>query len=208
MGIVFISINDEFNELAKKAGYEVYNMRVEHWVPRRKTYYMSPANSIGFMDGGIDLALSRTVMPGIEPIVKKAVKVFGKSNRIDRKYLPIGSSIIIDWDEKTSLVVAPTMLLPQDINGTENVYWAVKSCLFNVLKNRGQKIDQIDIILTSAGCGFGKLSGAVAWEQTAKAIETYKDFDCTRVNSHVVLAEPNLNAQAKIYQNHEFINIL
>jgi len=208
MGIVFISINDEFNALAKKAGYEVYNMRVEHWVPRRKTYYMSPANSIGFMDGGIDLALSRTVMPGIEPVVKKAVKVFGKPNRINRQYLPIGSSIIIDWDENTSLVVAPTMLLPQDINGTENVYWAVKSCLFNVLKNHGQKLDQVDIILTSAGCGFGKLSGVIAWEQTAKAIGSYNDFKCVQVNSHVVLAEPNLNAQAKIYQNHEFINIL
>ena len=50
MGIVFISINEEFNQLAKKAGWEVYNMRVEHWVPRRKTDYMSPANSLGFME--------------------------------------------------------------------------------------------------------------------------------------------------------------
>lgn len=50
MGILFISINEEFNKLAKKAGYEVYNMSVEHWVPRRKTYYMSPANSMGFME--------------------------------------------------------------------------------------------------------------------------------------------------------------
>ncbi len=144
MGILFISINDEFNKLAKKTGWEVYNMRVEHWVPRRKTYYMSPANSLRFMerlqvkpkasrhicrDGGIDLALSRQVMPGIEPVVKKAVKIFGKTNRINRQYLPIGSSIIIDHDENTSLVVAPTMLLPQDINGTDNVYWAVRSCL-------------------------------------------------------------------------------
>ena len=46
MGLDFISINDEFNGLAKKAGFEVYNIQV----PRRKTYYMSPSNSLGFME--------------------------------------------------------------------------------------------------------------------------------------------------------------
>jgi hypothetical protein len=40
MGLDFISINDKFNGLAKKEGFEVYNMRVEYWVPRRKTYYI------------------------------------------------------------------------------------------------------------------------------------------------------------------------
>lgn len=100
------------------------------------------------------------------------------------------------------------MLLPQDINGTENVYWAVKSCLFNVLENFGEKMDQIDIIITAVGCGFGKLTWTIAWEQTANAIKSYKDFKCVRDNSHVILAEPNLSTQAKIYQNHEFINIL
>ena len=147
-------------------------------------------------------------MPGIEPVVKQAVKVFGKPNRINREYLPIGSSIIVDHDETVSLVVAPTMLLPQDITGTNNVYWAVRSCLYNVLVNNKKKLDDVDIILTSTGCGFGKLTGTVAWEQTAKALGDYTNYSCKSVNSHVVLAEPNLSEQAKIYQNHEFINIL
>lgn len=193
MPIVFISLNDEFNELAKKDKFEVYNIKVENWITRCSTYYMSPANSLGFMDGGIDLALSHIVMPDIEPIVKKAVEMFGKLNRIDRKYLPIGSSIIINYNDNSSLVVAPTMLLPQDINNTNNVYWAVKSCLFNVLINHGRELNNIDIILTSAGCGFGKLTGQHAWEQTKQAIYSYKEFVCTQVNSHVVLAEPNLH---------------
>jgi O-acetyl-ADP-ribose deacetylase (regulator of RNase III) len=59
---------------------------------------MSSANSLGFMDGCIDLALSRIVMPGIEPTLKKAIKNYGKLSRIDRMYLPIGSSIIIGYD--------------------------------------------------------------------------------------------------------------
>ena len=208
MPIIFVSLNNEFIEMTKQAGFESYFMKVDEFKPTKTTYYMSPANSLGFMDGGIDLALSRVVMPGIETTVKKAIKNYGKLSRIDRMYLPIGSSIIISYDEIKNLVVAPTMLLPQDINNTDNVYWAVKSCLYNVLVNKGEKLNSVDIVLTSAGCGFGKLSAQTAYEQTMRAIKEYANFNCEAVNSHVVLAEPNLSSQPKIYMNHEFIDIL
>lgn len=208
MPILFVSLNEEFIQMTKKAGFESYLMKIDNFKPNKKTYYMSPANSLGFMDGGIDLALSRDVMPGIEQTVKKAIKNYGKLSRIDRMYLPIGSSIIISYDDIKNLVVAPTMLLPQDINNTDNVYWAVKSCLFNILVNKNENINDVDIILTSSGCGFGKLSAQTAFEQTMKAIKDYSNFSCSCLNSHVVIAEPNLSQQPKIYMNHEFIDIL
>lgn len=76
------------------------------------------------------------------------------------------------------------------------------------LKISGKKWIKLILILTAVGCGFGKLTGTISWEQIANAIKSYKDFKCVRANSHVILAEPNLSTQAKIYQNHEFINIL
>ena len=208
MPIIFISIDKEFNNLATSSGYDAYFMKIEDWVPSKKTYYMSPANSLGFMDGGIDLALSRQVMPGIELTVKKAIQNYGKLSRIDRKYLPIGSSIIICYDEIKNLVVSPTMLLPQDINNTDNVYWSVMACLHNVIINKKENLDLIDIILTSAGCGFGKLTAKDSFDQTLKAIKDFPNYNCAKPNSQVILAQPNLEQQPKIYMNHEFIDIL
>ena len=36
------------------------------------TAFVSPANSLGFMDGGIDFVLSRFMFPGVEASVKAA----------------------------------------------------------------------------------------------------------------------------------------
>jgi len=111
MPIKFISLNYDFVNKIKALGYEAHAMKIEEYTPVRHTYYVSPANSLCFMDGGIDLSLSRNVMPGIEQKVQDIVKMYGKTNLLGRKYLPIGSSIIVPYDNMKSLVVAPTMLL-------------------------------------------------------------------------------------------------
>ena len=109
-------------------------------------FYVSPANSLGFMDGGIDKPLSCVVFPEIEPIVKENVKYYGKLDNIDRKYLPIGSSIIVQpstddiyldhvKDRNSYLVVAPTMLLPQRVDKTKNCYYATMATMYNVVVN-------------------------------------------------------------------------
>jgi len=49
-------------------------MKVQDYIPTKKTYYVSPANSLCFMDGGIDYALSRIIFPNIEMEVKKYCK--------------------------------------------------------------------------------------------------------------------------------------
>ncbi len=40
------------------------------------------------------------------------------------------------------------MLLPQNISKTNNVLYATMACLYNVLINKGEKLEDIDIILT------------------------------------------------------------
>jgi hypothetical protein len=65
MGIKFITLNEKFANEIKKLGYDVEIKKIEDYIPDKKTYYVSPANSLCFMDGGIDYALSRIIFPGI-----------------------------------------------------------------------------------------------------------------------------------------------
>ena len=83
------------------------------------------------MDGGIDKALSQIVFPGIETEVKSIVNNIGIRTLLNRPYLPIGSSIIIEKGQK-NLIVAPTMLLPQNVSNTLNAYYATMAVLYKL----------------------------------------------------------------------------
>jgi hypothetical protein len=75
----------------------------------KQTAFVSPANSLLFMDGGIDRAYSRTMWPGIESICKDRLKRLGNLDFIDRPFLPIGSAIVVaDPTLSQWLVCAPT----------------------------------------------------------------------------------------------------
>jgi len=72
----------------KKHGYEAKCMNIQDYANSKRTdkhknikrtYYVSPANSLCFMDGGIDYALSRIMFPEIEPYIKNVVKGIGLS---------------------------------------------------------------------------------------------------------------------------------
>src|SRR3990167_3412702 len=72
---------------------------------------VSPANSYGYMDGGIDRIYRNHFGMQIERTVQESIKALGQS------YLPVGSSIIVQTnDSKIPLmIVAPTMFLPEPI---------------------------------------------------------------------------------------------
>jgi O-acetyl-ADP-ribose deacetylase (regulator of RNase III) len=222
MPIKFVSTLPEF--VSKMEGnYESYCMNIEDYKCERRTYYVSPANSLGFMDGGIDYALSRVVFPDIEVIVKEAIKKEGKESLIGRWYLPIGSSIIIPYNNHY-LVVAPTMLLPQNVSNTRNAYYATMATLRNIVNNCGESIDDVDIIFTSMCCGYGKMSVDESIKQILEGISDYDSYIPEYANEGseyanegseyanegseyaCVINEPNLYEQPKIYENCEFFN--
>lgn len=209
MPIIFISLHESFNEKMKKYGYECKTMKIQDYVPVRKTYYVSPANSLCFMDGGIDYALSRIVFPNIEPEVKKIVKELDIKSLLGRAYLPIGSSIILNKGMK-SLVIAPTMLLPQNVSSTSNAYYATMAVLHNVLIHNHEDINDVDIIFTSLCCGYGKMDEDLSINQIIKGIHEYKNYNPILMeikNIKILLKEPNLYEQPKYYQNTEFMEI-
>lgn len=207
MPIKFISLNYDFVNKIKALGFEAFDMKIEEYKPVRHTYYVSPANSLCFMDGGIDLSLSRNIFPGIEQKVKDIVNIHGKTNLLGRKYLPIGSSIIVPYDNMKSLIVSPTMLLPQNVSETQNAYYSVIAVLYNILINNKKSLDDIDIIFTSMCCGFGKMSVKKSIVQTLKAINNYEKYNPFIVNNNIILNEPTLRQQPKIYQNTEWFPI-
>jgi O-acetyl-ADP-ribose deacetylase (regulator of RNase III) len=205
MPLVFISLNTEFTEIMRSRGYEAHTMKIQDWQPRaRATYYVSPANSLCFMDGGIDMALSRIVFPGIESRVKRTVRSLGIYTKFGRPYLPIGSSVILNEAADKALVVAPTMLLPQPVPETRNAYWATRAILYNVLVNGKRSLDNVDILMTAMCCGYGEMPAEVAANQICEAIADYTSYGPSRVSPEIVVHEPNLDEQPPYYQNTEW----
>jgi O-acetyl-ADP-ribose deacetylase (regulator of RNase III) len=214
MPIIFITLSETYAEKIRQHGFESLVMKIQDYQPRstaRMTYYVSPANSLCFMDGGIDYALSRQVFPGIEPLVKQQVRALGRQTLLGRHYLPIGSSIILDPQQtqqpKKSLVVAPTMLLPQAVPDTRNAYYATMAVLYNILVNRGETLADVDILMTSFCCGYGKMNESESIQQITNGIRDYMTYQPIWTAKNIVLAEPNLWEQPKYYQNTEWMII-
>lgn len=208
MPILFISLSDTYTEKIKQYGFEAKTMKIQDYIPKsnKKTYYISPANSLCFMDGGIDYALSRIIFPNIEIEVKNIVKQLGITSIVRKPYLPIGSSIIVNKGDK-SLVISPTMLLPQNVSNTKNAYYATMAVLYNILINMKENIEEIDILFTSFCCGYGKMEEDVSIQQIMDGIKDYSNYKPEVIYKNIIINEPNLYEQPKYYQNTEFFSI-
>jgi O-acetyl-ADP-ribose deacetylase (regulator of RNase III) len=90
--------------------------------------FVSPANSFGFMDGGVDQAYMRFFDWEAQNAVRQWLdgEFFGE--------LPVGQATAVctrtglPW-----LIVAPTMRTPRNIAGTPNVYLAFRAALATAL---------------------------------------------------------------------------
>lgn len=209
MPIKFISLNNEFINKMKNNGYESYNIKIENYAPNfnKKTYYISPSNSLCFMDGGIDDVYNKIIFPNVEYEIKKIIKSLNIKSIVGKYYLPIGSSIIINDKNNKSIIFSPTMLLPQNVSNTQNAYYSTMAILYNILINKNENINNIDIIFTSLCCGYGKMDVDESIKQIIKGINDYKNYKPKIINDNIIINEPNLYEQPKYYQNTEFFNI-
>lgn len=93
---------------------------------------VSPANSFGFMNGGIDFSISKNLGWHIEKKLQKIIreKYFGE--------LLIGQAEIIETDsvDFPYLISAPTMRTPMTILRTPNIYLAMKAILILVKEKK------------------------------------------------------------------------
>ena len=79
--------------------------------------------------------------------------------------------------------------------------------LYNILINRGENLDDVDILLTSFCCGYGRMSEQESLNQILDGIRDYQSYQPKRISDSVILAEPSLGEQPKYYQNTEWMDI-
>ena len=85
---------------------------------------VSPANSFGFMDGGIDAVFREFFGVQIEQTVQDAI------NRRPEGQLPVGASLVVRTGHPhvPYLIVAPTMEVPEMV-ANQNCYRALRAVL-------------------------------------------------------------------------------
>jgi O-acetyl-ADP-ribose deacetylase (regulator of RNase III) len=190
MPIKFITLNHSFVREIQKHGFQAEMMRIKDYVPNpnRKTYYISPANSTGNMGAGVDYDLSRIIFPNIENNVVNIINKLNCKNKDGENHLPIGSSIIIDIDKYRSLVISPTMLIPEDVSKTQNAYYATIATLYNILINKEENIKDIDILLPAFCCGFGKMDEITSINQILKGFDDFKNYKPKIINNNIILS--------------------
>ena len=130
---------------------------------------VSPANSYGFMDGGIDRDYATFFGP---PLQQKIAAIIASR---PEGYLPLGASTLISTGHSQIpfLILAPTMITPEFIP-PDNVYRAMRA----VLRLTVQHADDLKHLFSPAlGTGVGGLSPEIS---AASMAEAYRDFIAAR----------------------------
>jgi O-acetyl-ADP-ribose deacetylase (regulator of RNase III) len=212
--IIFFDKDEEFSaEMLKqfKRHFENYTIAVFNGdvrqVPRDRTVFISPANSLGFMDGGID-DIYRKMFPEVERLVQAKIKTYDYQSALGRYFLPIGSAAIVDAGTQCKLVCAPTMWLPEPVKDTQNAYWAFRAILalvdkFN--KKSREKIQTIACPGLATGCGrmsFSECASQILRAMVDHELQTYPDQKPS--DPTVVWNEPNKEEQSELAQNEPF----
>lgn len=127
---------------------------------------VSPSNSFGYMDGGIDSAYRDFFGVEIESRLQEHIGILHEGE------LPVGQAIVLDTGHEAIpfLVAAPTMRVPTDIDETVNVYLAFRAALLAVRRHNESGGYIIRSLLAPAfGTGVGGMNYARAARQMAAA---------------------------------------
>jgi O-acetyl-ADP-ribose deacetylase (regulator of RNase III) len=123
---------------------------------------VSPANSFGYMDGGLDLLYSQHFGWDLEKRLR-AVLVAEHDGE-----LPVGQAVIVETgrEDVRYLISAPTMRVPSNIEDTVNVYLAFRAVLRAVKGfNRVNPGAIRSFLCPALGTGEGRVSyERCAWQ--------------------------------------------
>ena len=128
---------------------------------------VSPANSYGFMDGGIDAAYSRFFGPQVQAAVQDAI------NHRPEGYLPVGSALAVrtGHSQIPFLIVAPTMHTPEEVPST-NCYRAMRAVL-RLLAT--EPTLGSEVFSPGLGTGIGRVPPAEAAQHILEAYIDWRD---------------------------------
>lgn len=131
--------------------------------------YVSPANSYGIMDGGIDAAFSAR-FPQVEAQVQAAIAQVGD-------LLPVGQALVVETGDLDVpyLVCAPTMELPSRVGHTGNAFRAMLALLSAVEQFNTANDDAIGTVALPGLCtGVGEMEPEAAAGQMVRAYAEWR----------------------------------
>lgn len=123
-----------------------------------------PANSFGFTDGGVDMAISREVFDwGLQDRLRRV---------IDRDYygeLIVGQALVLPTNSARIryVVVAPTMRVPADVSETVNAYLATRAVLLAADAHNASVAQPAERIVRLAIPGMGTGTGKMPVQRAA-----------------------------------------
>lgn len=146
---------------------------------------VSPANSFGLMDGGMDQLIIDYFGKDLEARVQQHIidNFMGEQ--------PVGTSFTIETNHNIIPYLAhtPTMRLPRDISRTMNVFFAMKAMLNVIEKNDNIKT----IAVPALGAGTGNVPPSEVARQMEKAYEHFmlrpKKIDVQFAYDRTVISE-------------------
>ena len=131
--------------------------------------YVSPANSYGPMDGGIDWDLRERFGHEIEDRVRDAVAERGGR-------LPVGEAVVVETHDEDVpyLISAPTMEVPSRVADTDHAYRAMRALLRVAEAFSRANSDALERIAVPGLCtGTGGMDPDVAARQMRRAYEDH-----------------------------------
>jgi len=156
---------------------------------------VSPANSFGFMDGGLDHALSERLGWDLEKKLQQLIK------NLPEGELLVGQALILETGDKSIplLISAPTMRIPTNFNidTSVNAYLAMKAIL---IKAKGDP--RISTVAIPGLCtGVGRMQPMIAARQMFQA---YKEIVLGQKMAFATFGEAqkyhwNINPQGMIW---------
>ncbi len=133
---------------------------------------VSPANSFGYMDGGLDMAISRFFGGQVQERLQEKIQ----SKHHGELLVGVAEIVQTDHAQIPYVISAPTMRVPMILKDTVNVYLAIRGLL--LLVKYGQFEDGIaikekvqTIALPGMGTGVGQVSPEIFVRQMKQAVE-------------------------------------
>lgn len=151
------------------AGCEDVEIRCGDFTDVSADALVSPANSFGQMDGGLDLALREYFGAGLQDLVTEALETWGGM-------LPVGEAVVVETgdDGVPYLIVAPTMEVPSVVAHTNNAFRAMRAvlCAARRAVDAGALLESVAV--PGLATGVGKMHPLTAAAQMRDAWDEYR----------------------------------
>jgi O-acetyl-ADP-ribose deacetylase (regulator of RNase III) len=134
---------------------------------------VSPANSFGIMDGGLDLAIRNELGFQVESDIQEVIqsKYHGE--------MPIGNAEIINTNHNgwSYMVAAPTMRIPENVAYTLNAYIAFRAILIAINSFNEQNLSKPikSLVCSGLGTGIGSMEPTKCAAQMRAAYKLIKE---------------------------------